>query len=181
MRHVIVPNRAISIHGQTLANESGNERSEVMGFSNSVSTVEVCHHTDAAMPFRMQASLIVREAEALTGAPPAASGVSSPLTLTHRIPVHSSSPRGRRLLVSFQQQQHHCNIPTMQLVPLPEVERLSERVIRILGGNPSKFTLQGISLFTSTQLIVYLNVLQTDHCHRDQHIHCWDWETPTPC
>jgi hypothetical protein len=32
-----------------------------------------------------------------------------------------------------------------QLVHLPEVERLSSSVIRILGGNPSKFTLQGIN------------------------------------
>lgn len=35
----------------------------------------------------------------------------------------------------------------LDLVPLPEVERVSPVCIRILGGNPSKFTLQGTNTY----------------------------------
>lgn len=35
----------------------------------------------------------------------------------------------------------------LSLVPLPEVQRLSPSCIRILGGNPSKFTLQGTNTY----------------------------------
>lgn len=51
--------------------------------------------------------------------------------------VHNNTPSPRSLI---------SEVWTManQWSPLPNVERLSSLVIRILGGNPSKFTLQGI-------------------------------------
>lgn len=42
---------------------------------------------------------------------------------------------------------HHLLKMALQLATLPEVERLSPTCIRILGGNPSKFTLQGTNTY----------------------------------
>lgn len=40
----------------------------------------------------------------------------------------------------------------IQLPELPEIQRLSPLVIRILGGNPGKFTLQGKDFQVSSLL-----------------------------
>lgn len=71
-------------------------------------------------------------------------------------------PRGA-LAIQHLLSQRRISMAT-QIPTLPEVERISPSVIRILGGNPSKFTLQGdlapIVITTASNLI----------CLRHKHI-----------
>ena len=59
---------------------------------------------------------------------------------------------------------------TSHLPSLPNTERISPRVIRVLGGNPGK-----VSRLSSYRWDIITDCLPPVHIARHQHLHCRHW------